>query len=418
MIHFRIKAGALYYVTGIAAIIALLLVSFITLNRLQQLSSTQSSNFKETIYTNQQSFRLLQHTDIGYQKPVVIESPTNASLQTTLLKKHWGVFDVLLASSQLKNEHFKSVALVGITNEYRNGLYLSDHKRPLVVVGTTRIEGNAKLPQKGMKTGTIGGQNYYNQKLLYGRSTVSTQNLPKLKNRDYLQQITNEILSEEVNFEYWGAQTRKPLSFWQATKIVYAQGSVDLEEISLSGNYIVQSENRIRVFKTSKLKDVILIAPIIEILDGVQGNFQAFASRELTVGKNCRLQYPTALVFCEGASQSPMIHKNLPNMQIQEGTSIQGALVYISDEGNNSHRAQLKLHANVMLEGELYCERNLDSEAVIHGTVYTDAFVAEQFGAVYQNHLYNCSINAELLPAEYAGLFIESQETNIVKWLY
>lgn len=413
-----IRAGALYYVIGMAAVIALLLGSFLTMNRLQQLFLTRSYDFKEIVYTNQQVFRYLEELSIDYNQPSLLYHPTNPDLQTTLLKKHWGIFDVLLSTSQLRKEHFKSVSLLGSGQQHRSALYLSDHKKPLVVVGSTRIEGQAILPEKGIKRGTIAGRNYYEQDVLFGVHANSQPYLPKLRNRAYLQRIDTELLSEEMRYKTWGTEPVETHSFWQPTHLFYAAEGLDLKHVSLQGNIIVQSATQIRVFNSCHLKDLLLIAPSIEIMEGVKGNFQAIASRALRVGKNCELKYPSAMVLCETtrANETPPV--NLPNMHVDEGTRIQGVLAYISDASQRVHKAEMKLQKNVLLEGELYCEKNLDSEATIHGTVYADAFVAEQFGSVYQNHLYNCRINSYLLPPEYSGLFIEDQPVNLVKWLY
>lgn len=418
MMYLKLKAGALYYVIGIAVVIALLLVSFITLNGLQLLFMTRSSNFKETVYTNQQSFRYLQQVSMSYNRPLVIYSPTNPALQTTLKKKHWGIFDLLFATSQLKSEKFRSVSLLGSGLVNRSALYLSDHKKPLVLAGNTRIEGDVLVPKKGVKRGAVGGNNYYHQQLLFGQLANSKPNLPKLTNRAYLQQIATAILSEEIQNESWKMQKEQTHSFWQPTKLVYTAGRLDLQHVLLQGNIIVQSDTHIRVFNSSQLKDILLLAPIIEIMDGVKGNFQAIASRELQVGKHCELRYPSALVLCEGHNVNGVSQKKLPNMRIDEGSRIQGVLAYVSDDSKQSYKSALKIHKNVLLEGELYCEKNLDCEATIYGTVYADAFVAEQFGSVYQNHLYNCRINSNLLPVPYGGLFIENQPIHLAKWLY
>ena len=72
----------------------------------------------------------------------------------------------------------------------------------------------------------------------------------------------------------------------------------------------------------------------------------------------------------------------------------------------------------VVVDGELYCEANTDLQATVNGSVYTNGFVAKQFGSIYQNHLYNARINSSQLPTAYAGLQWENSHQNIAKWLY
>ncbi|TEB40500.1 hypothetical protein D0809_30295, partial [Flavobacterium circumlabens] len=57
--------------------------------------------------------------------------------------------------------------------------------------------------------------------------------------------------------------------------------------------------------RISQLKDVILIAPVIEIEDETIGTFQAIASKRITVGKTCKLSYPSALVLFQDNKNNP-----------------------------------------------------------------------------------------------------------------
>ena len=61
--------------------------------------------------------------------------------------------------------------------------------------------------------------------------------------------------------------------------------------------------------------------------------------------------------------------------------------------------------------------KNIELKGSVFGTVYTNNFIAKQFGGVYVNHIYNGIINAKKLPRQFSGLQIEKESNAIVKWV-
>ena len=44
--------------------------------------------------------------------------------------------------------------------------------------------------------------------------------------------------------------------------------------------------------------------------------------------------------------------------------------------------------------GEIYCDKNFELSGTVKGSVLTKGFIANQFGSVYKNHIYNGKIIA------------------------
>lgn len=421
IIHFfcaskKVKAGALQYVIFISVVIALLLGSFVLLNYLQQKLRTQINFFNEVVQTTTNSFEYLRSNEITYENKNSFRFAEDASIETTLQKKHWGLFDIIYSKNSLKTETFEKIAMFGGKNINKPALYLKDKKRPLVVVGNTKIKGETYLPELKVKRGYIGGNSYYNSELIYGPVYKSNTTLPKIKNRTYLKNITQISNKEDVQFWNLEFGTQKTNSFQNKTLAFQSPQVIHLKNISLTGNIIIQSDTLIKISQSALLKDVLLIAPRIEVLEKVTGSFQAFATKEILVAKNCQLIYPSVLLLYEKSTQT--VNKESAVISIHENVKMQGVIAYLSDIKKNTYKAQIYLSKNVVLYGEVYCDKNIDTQGQINGSVYTNGFVANQFGSVYQNHLYNAGIDVTSLPKEYIGISFTDTQQGVARWMY
>src|SRR5690606_14436547 len=68
-------------------------------------------------------------------------------------RDYWGIFEKVISKAQIKNHQFSKVALVGASQSQtdRLALYVQDNNKPLVIVGNTKIQGLAYLPERGVK---------------------------------------------------------------------------------------------------------------------------------------------------------------------------------------------------------------------------------------------------------------------------
>ncbi len=420
----KIKAGSLQFVLFIGAVIAVLLLTFVLLSHSHIFFAKKSDKFVEVIENNHFALKLaLQHNgkaiasnNGSYEKDGVL---------TEVKKGLWGIFDHYNAVSSFEKIDFSSSVLVGrgIAITFP-ALYLKDNQRPLIVAGNTKIVGNAVLPQQGVRPGTISGNSYFGNRLVHGTVTQSTTSLPNLATEieKNIKRLCGPFspkngvvpLTPSRNSSYSN-------SFLQPTK--YITGDyINLTSVSLTGNIVVVASREIQVDASSNLQDIILSAPTILIKDNTKGTFQAFASKRIEIGKNCVLNYPSALVVHEISSAETQDRRQpiLSPVFIDSGSLVKGVLVYQNNSEERVFFPQIKVNTNATVIGQLYCEKNVELKGEVRGSVYTDGFMALENGNIYQNHLYNGSIDFNQLQEQFVGLGWNDTTApkKIVKWLY
>ncbi len=423
MKRIKLKAGALQLVTLIGVLIALLLSAFILLLYIHKKFSVQTDFIVETVQQSHQGIAHVLYSKIPLNDTVFLERDTNDKV-LKVFRAYWGVFEKVTTTASVKNKQFKKVALIGssLLKKERTALYLQDNNKPLVLVGTTKINGTSYLPKQGVKPGNISGQSFYGQQLING-TIKSAYRLPKIApelldaltkiNEAYLERSHNNFITTTLNETVSN-------SFYNQTKFIFSKSRIKLDNVELIGNIIVQSKTEIRVSASSKLKDVLLIAPKIIIEDEVTGNFQALATHEIIVGKKVTLDYPSALILKEqkNPQEDKQHHEKEHGILLDAHSSIKGLILYIGLDTPNNYKSQIKLEANSHVYGEVYCTQNLELKGNVYGSVFTNNFLTSANGTIYQNHILNGTILVDQLPQEYVGLAFDNSLKHVAQWLY
>ena len=417
----KIKAGALQYVLVISVIIAIIVFAFISLIYLQQRMNSKHQFTKETIANTQLGFDYLKLKNIAYNSEIKLDFTDNPQATTTITKKHWGIFDLAIVTSQIKNERFKKVGLLGTQNIHKEALYLKENNQSLVLVGATKIIGNASLPKQGVKSGNISGTSYNGNQLIYGNRKLSTSSLPKIKNIDYLRTISKNYFEDAVERFELEYEMKRHHSFHENTLLYEDTNPIILENISLSGNMMLISKSKITVKSSAKLEDIILIAPKIIIESNFIGNFQAIATKNIEVKPNCFLNYPTALIVIEKevvqSKQPTQTTKEENNILISKNSQVKGVLIFDSENKTSNYKTQINIEDKAILTGEVYCTKNLELLGTVFGSVYTNNFIVHKSGSIYINYIYNGVINVKELPNQYAGIPFNEESNIVAKWV-
>lgn len=417
----KIKAGALQYVLVISVIIAIIIIAFISLVYLQQRMNIKHQFTKEAIAAVQLGFESLKHQKTPYDLKTPVHFYDNEIAVTTLIKKHWGIFDLAIVNSKVKNEFFQKIGLLGVQHSKREALYLKDNNNALVLVGKTKITGTVSLPKQGVKSGNIAGVSFYGNPLINGSRKASSSSLPQIQNIEfvkdfYLNYLTNEMKSIELED---GVKIHQ--SFTNTTGLYTATKPILLKNISLSGNIVVSSKTAIIVEASANLEDIILIAPKIKIEKNTTGNFQALARKSIEVASGCTLNYPTALILLNENDTSVQVfngeEQTKEQIHVSKNTLVKGMVVYCSDNITSPYKTQIQIDDSAVIKGEVYCSKNLALEGSVFGSVYTNHFIVKKSGGVYVNHLFNGTINVKKLPIQYVGLLIDNESNSVAKWL-
>jgi len=416
----KLKAGALQLTLFICVVIALLLAAFIILVHTHKRFNTLSDMTIETVKNADKGIVYALSNKLTLNDSIDLKLESDIGETIKVYRSYWGLFEKVTSNAIFKSKRINKTALIGgvQSKTNRTALYLQENNKPLVLVGNTRIQGGAYVSKRGVKSGNISGTSYYGHQLIYGQSRISTsfprlfsetqQNLERIQNG--FNGMTNEAIiniTKEKSHEN---------SFFNSKKYVISNSAIILSNISLTGHIMVMSQTKIVVDASTKLKDVVLIAPKIEIRDNVSGTFQAIATNEILVGKNCNLKYPSALVVKE--SKPVLNEKELNKILIDSSSNISGVVVYLGKPKRNNTKTQLVIEEQATVTGEVYCNQNLELKGTINGCVFTSNFMANQFGSIYQNHIYNGNINIDELPKEYVGLSFINQKKGVLKWLY
>lgn len=408
---YKVKAGALQLTVLIITLIAILLSSFILYIHLQNRFKADNQLIKNTINTTTQGI------NYGLGTPISTNDTTTITLNSNTVKLHksyWGGFEKIYAKSKIKNKTFNKAALIGgqQAKTPRTSLYLKDNYRALVVAGNTIIKGPAFLPEQGIKPGIIGGHSYTNSKLLFGAIKKAPKQLPELP-RNLLNTLENTPITttEITDFKIGNTITN---SFLNPVKILFNPSEIILNEIALTGHIIIKSEKQITVTALAKLKDVILIAPIINIQSNLSGNFQAIASKAINVSNNVLLKYPSALILKNNGTNNPD-----NQITINRKTTVKGMIIYLGEPDDpNNYNSQILIKEKATIIGEIYCNQNIELLGTVNGTVYANNFITKQYGTIYQNHIFNGTIIASKLPISYSGILFSTTTKTISKWLY
>ena len=414
-IHKKIKAGALQYVLIISIIIAIILLGFILYINVQQKVTLKNKFFKEAIINVANGFAYQSQKSIPLNQKITQNFSNNLQERTTLMRKSWGIFDLAFTASKVKKEYFSKVALMGWKTRKSKALYLKDNNTPLVVVGQTKIVGDVFLPTQGIKTGNIAGNSFNGSELFLGREFKSKSSLPILQNKHLISRWSNaDFFSGDHTFFDLKDGMKLTNSFTAPTLVQSNDLGLVLSNIELTGNIVISSKSKIVIERSSKLKDLILIAPEIIIRRGVEGNFQCFASKNIIVNENCSLSYPSALILLSKVSDKDN------SIEIKQNTAITGCIVY--DYENKVLRSfytpQIRISDNVTISGEVYCNGNIELLGTVKGTVFTSNFVTNQYGSTYVNHIYNGKILYNQLHEKFSGLNIDAKNSRVIKWLY
>jgi hypothetical protein len=422
----KLQSGALQFTVFIGVLIALLLSGLMLYAYTFLYCKEQSKATIENIQLSNSgiNYLLTQNEIVADTVVLPIELNQNYTVKANL--SYWGIFQKGFVSTQHRKKTFEKVAFIGssIVADESPTLYLLETYNPLTLVGATKIKGIAYLPSQGVKSGYIAGQSFYGTQLIDGIIKKSELTFPNFS-KDYHDQLLfyTERYKPSQQRDFIDLQTNQKIvnSFKSSTRGVYSRAVIILENNRISGNIIIKSDTLIQVKNRTQLKDVILIAPRVEIEEGTQGNFQVIATKTITVGKNCTLNYPSALVlFQDNKNQTTTTSKPLDNqIFIDSDSSVKGSVCYFQTKAfANDFNTQIVLQEKATVKGQVYCDGSFELKGTVFGSVYTKQFIANQAGSIFVNHIYNGVIKNENIPAIFGGLIFEKNPKIVMSWLY
>ncbi|WP_299213786.1 hypothetical protein [uncultured Dokdonia sp.] len=419
----KIKAGALQFAILISVVIAVILSAFILISYSHLQFAKQLERSTNTIKLSHDGIGYAKQKSIPYGDSISINLEEGIQEEVIIFKTHWGIFDKMVSIGKSRNFKTQKIALLGgqTPEKERPAIFLEDSNSPLVVVGETSIYGDVSLPRQGIKPGNIAGNYYQGKTLVNGNINQNNSAKPQISNekKEYIKTLLFGNLPQEDSLFIRSLASEISSTFETAPKWIYSPDVIQIDDQSISQNIIIKSDTLIRVSAFAKAENIILIAPHIEIADNAIGAFQAFASKSITVGKNARLTYPSALVFQEKENQVQTSNGELRRgITLEEGSIVSGSVIHLESPSDNYQKALVTIKENAIVQGEVYSDHIVQLEGNVKGSIYTRQFAIETRGSVYKNHLFDAIIDTRNFPVAFCGIETTQTQTNLVQWVY
>ena len=302
---------------------------------------------------------------------------------------------------------------------YNNtSLYVADHDRPLSLSGDTYIEGNAYLPKSGLRSGFFGQQGFSRKKLIEGEILSSTKTLPPISPsfKEYFLQLGHYINDTTINFEEL-KEDSVVNSFDLPVRLIQLPKNGLLLNNILKGKFIVVSDSVINIEASTKLSDVILIAPYIHFNTGFAGSIQAFALDSITVEPDCNLRYPSSLV---GLGRNEMLGNTGSTITLHNHCTVEGIVLALTGEGNSNIKPTIKIKQGATVNGLVYNDGYSYLNGKVAGAIFTHFFFEQRGPLSMENILIDATIvqSRWLKEANYFSIFTEGTRQKVMKWLY
>lgn len=402
---YHCKAGSLQYVVVLGILLSSLCFSFLMLLEYKQLDRLQKWQTQKVKRKNKMEMEIAL---------IQWESKNTEEINSNF----FGLLELFSKSYTVRGKTYRQYAYVGRRDSTAMALYVANKSSfPIYLAGSSAIVGKVASAAAGFKVGSVDNKGFSGSIVITDHK-ISHSELPKL---------TRAFLNQLEQLSPFSPTTDKPFfsqengniverSFSESTLILNISHISILEKTTVRGNIILLSEQPLFIARTAKLHDVVVVAPSIEIESNSRGNFQAIASKNISVGANSFFDYPSVFWVHRLANQK----ESRPTIEVKSGAQLHGILGLTSVVRDSIQMIpNLVIHPHSKIIGEVYSELPLALYGEILGSLYVENLIAEYHGKLFLNHLFNGKILGTHRPKEYAGLTLNDENPNtIMKWLY
>lgn len=418
----KTRASVLHYVLTIGLISIIVLGGFVGwvfyVVQFKQVQATEIQNQKKT---HELLIRLPNEIQINVGEKHLTADAITPEIGLEIEHRFHGIFRWYSIKGVLNNKpYYKSAFYGDVPLNPSMSIMIPNNGRTLYLSGNADLSGTIYTAEGGVRSSSIGelNTNFSNKKITQANIKIGKDKLPEMAS-DLKHQLEN-LLSDHLwsDQEFTEKQGSVIHSFSKPLKIIEFNEFRSIESVQYIGNIWIRSTQPIEIGASAILKDVFITAPKITIEDGFTGQIQALASRSIQVGKNCTLQYPSALWVMEVDSLPPDIGN--PKISIQSNSTVMG---YVGYEQINSKKKQrtpdVFIENKATIYGQVYVMGSTELRGEIMGSLYTEHIVARHQGILYNNHLFNGKIFPEKRVTEFLDFsWSASQEKKIMQWLY
>jgi len=377
-----LSGSILAYTLGISIIVSAIITAIILLGYYHRLQY-KTYEINQKLDRNMRSAEQLALSNpdyFQYFEPEELDLYGTGLDSVMVERRPWGFYDHVAVRAYHGRFLSSSLFAVGYQPDSLTSasLFLMDDRRPLSVVGDTRISGVLYLPQSGVQSAFIDRQGYQNDSLFYGEKRVSGDTLPELFD-DFL--LGWEEIDEYINSsDFLGSVEH---SFLNDTLITWNSSKIEVNDTLIGKIYLEAKEI---VFSSEAMtKDILARADVIKFESGFQGSGQFLAEDTLVID-GATLEYPT-IAFLN--------NENSVGILRVEGSSKVRGILGVSGDPNLYTQRQLYIEDGALVQGLVYANGYLELYGKISGHVTARKTLVSSNSGVYENYL----LNAEIEPA-------------------
>ncbi|MEL7004534.1 MAG: polymer-forming cytoskeletal protein [Bacteroidota bacterium] len=377
-----LSGSILAYTLGISIIVSAIITAIILLGYYHRLQyKTYEINQKLDRNVRSAEELALSNPDyFQYFEPEELDLYGTGLDSVMVERRPWGFYDHVTVRAYHGRFQSSSLFAVGYQPDSlaSASFFLMDDRRPLSVVGDTKISGVLYLPQSGVQSAFIDRQGYQNDSLFYGEKRVSGDTLPELFD-DFL--LGWEEIDEYINSsDFLGSVEH---SFLNDTLITWNTSKIEVIDTLIGKIYLEAKEI---VFSSEAMtKDILARADVIKFESGFQGSGQFLAEDTLVID-GATLEYPT-IAFLN--------NENSVGILRVEGSSKVRGILGVSGDPNLYTQRQLYIEDGALVQGLVYANGYLELYGKISGHVTARKTLVSSNSGVYENYL----LNAEIEPA-------------------
>jgi hypothetical protein len=409
-----LPARAILFVLFIIFAITLIIGSLLMLSDLEQIQ-LQGNLWEQRILNNLKSGEAIVQSSTETIEKQTIDLFNAEMDSVTIEKTWWGLFQVgtVEAFKTFPEQQiaYRKAIMYGsqLKREQQAALYLRDNNQPLALAGKTIIKGDVFLPRAGAKRAYINGQGFSEMQLFEGKQQQSKRYIPKLNETPFLPIIKYLVKGFPNSNARLSDTLRQP--FYENTTIIH-DNIIYLDKQYIKGKVMLMADSLVYISPNSYLENVIIIAPYILIDKGFKGQIQAFASKFIRVGKGVTLTYPSITMVLKTA-ETPTITQNII---VEKNAIIHGLVgVYQFNKTDLPSIPSLALQENTTVIGQVYSNEKLYLQGNIFGNVTCAGFRVQAAASIYDNHLFNTTIDYSKRPNTYfSPTFLEKTNANEV----
>jgi hypothetical protein len=247
--------------------------------------------------------------------------------------------------------------------------------------------------------------------LFEGQAKKSLPSMPALDTN--LVSKVKQILTAEGKRSYSLNQMESLKSgyypFAPSASLFESRQAIELRD-SIMGGVVILSLIKIRVTSSAKLEDVILIAPFIDIDKGFEGTLQCFATRQITVGSDSKLHYPSSLTLIGGENDSSIV--------VQRNAIVKG-MILIPGYLGVQDKGILKIEKGAIFQGSAYVNGAAQVDGTSSGNLIAYSMQVARNSVVYSDHVMDASIVGSVFSGVLPGSlsWTSGKEMLIAKWI-